>query len=196
MTLNLSTLYGNVGPANNDIANAVASNSNVAATIAANGGFGNTYTQLATASLSGISTTASWSGTYKRIIISVPGIYISASNVAVNIRFNGDSGTNYRGGMGNYSATYAAGNGSTSFTGLQTGTAGGNVTSYYLTFETPAATSSAKPFTISAFAGYVPVVATGNGAYLSSSALTSVTLLSNDGTSTFTAGSIYVYGAN
>jgi len=114
MTLNLSTLYGSVGPTNTNIADAVAADSNMAATIAANvpsastiatavagavtSGFGNNYTLLTSGAVSGTSTTLTWSGSYKKIHIVLRDIYGTSAIGDLLLRFNGDSSANYVGG--------------------------------------------------------------------------------------------------
>ena len=119
MTLNLSTLYGSVGPANSDIAAAVAapSASTIAAAVAAPSSstiatavaaavptisaintsvstyaspYGGTVTSLGTQSLSGTATTFSSLGGYKTLRL-----YINGSSAAnsIQVRLNGDATT-------------------------------------------------------------------------------------------------------
>lgn len=211
MTLNLSTLYGNVGPANSDIAAAVAapSASTIATAVAGAvptisaintsvstyaSGFGNTYTLLTSGTMSGATSyTYSWSGTYKKLVIYSPSIYFTAAADNICVRFNGDSSAS------NYVSSYIYYNNYLS-------SPVGNYGYFYLTIGGNAAgSSSALRFSIDyptntnpksvqidgTSQGTAPI--SGQGYYLGSS-ITSVTFFGAN--SRGINGPVYVYGVN
>jgi hypothetical protein len=221
MTLNLSTLYGSVGPSNTNIADAVAADSNMAATIAANvpsastiatavagavtSGFSNTYTLLTSANYSGTTTqTVSFTPTgYKQILV----VYepFNMTNVAGNtmlVTFNSDSSTTNYTAIGRqysngapYVSTYAQyGNAGLYFTGTN---AGANMQAWFR-ISNPNSTSS--KIIEGATTGY----SNGGtefaiGRYLGTSAISSITLTCTASTniSASQSGSqIRVFGVN
>jgi hypothetical protein len=213
MTLNLSTLYGNVGPANSDIANAVAapSASTIATAVAGAvptisaintsvstyaSGFGNTYTLLGSAAYSAASAyTVSWSGTYKKIV--VMGLSYSDNNAEyMKIRFNGDSSSNYASGAGN-NTTGGHSFSDTSAYVVSSATAGG----FTVVVENANTTTAPKYFNSVGYSAGVTTSTFGTGHYTGSSAITSVTMLGSagGGISTNSLGNyngLYVFGVN
>jgi hypothetical protein len=204
MTVTLSSLFANsVGPANNDIANAVASNSNVAATIAANGGFGNTYTALTNASWSGAtSNTLSWSGTYKKIIIIATAFVSSVDGSQYWVRLNGDS-SSYNHNTYGYKYINNAYPSDlpisiSNYAPILQGAANG--TAFVMTIDN-ASSSGPKTFSSVAYSYYLRTCTLAYGSYVGTSAINSF-VLSNNNSATSTAyqaatfAGIYVYGVN
>jgi len=206
MTLNLSTLYGSVGPTNTNIADAVAADSNMAATISANvpsastiatavagavtSGFGNNYTLLTSTAYNGsTSYTLSWSGTYKKIVVVMQNGALGAAGLMI-MQINNDTTKNYSSGSWNQSSNSAASSSAAYIDYWNT------TGSLQIVFENPNQTNGPK--------WWSGVGSNGDffsGSYGGSSAITSVTLATNGGSAINSNGlvgynGIYVYGVN
>ena len=156
---------------------------------------GGGYTQLATGSLSGATTTiSSISGDYRDLVLRVFN-YVPASTGGLNMQFNGDSGSNY--------------------TSIYYSSSGENTTfgSTYVRLSEDASSSATNGFITSTISEYANTVSRKllttlsiteetaspvfnligfNGSFNSTSAITSITLLPNSGS--FTSGTYYLYG--
>jgi len=213
MTLNLSTLYGSVGPTNTNIADAVAADSNMAATISANvpsastiasavttagnsagwgaTGFADSWTLLTNTSLgSSSSITLSWSGTYKKII--VIGVSITGSaTTTLGFRLNGDTSSSYSFGLFNASTNnYQIQN--SGWYGVSS-TASGAPSFFRMTLDAPNS-SSIKVMDWVGFSQNDGAPYLGNGFWNNTSSVTSFNIYT--GNSATLNGNIYVYGVN
>jgi hypothetical protein len=168
------------------------------ATPAASGGM----TLLSTTTLSGSTTTiSSIAGGYKELQIIIKGAYV-ASDSGSNIRFNGDTGSNYSyNWMRTADTTYAAGSGrsTTSVTDAWAPSASANVQyqgALYMRIPLYTDTDFINYYweTWSGGDGTYTVHREGVGSYDSSAAITSISFISNG--STFSGGSVYIYGVN
>ena len=200
MTLNLSTLYGNVGPANSDIATAVAgavptiSAINTSVSTYASG-FGNTYTLLTSGTMSGATSyTYSWSGTYKKIVMNFLGVYTGTNGGTPAFRFNGDSGNNYSWGD-NYGSGSGYQNPSNMIaSNLSIWNSSAEKVFITMTIDNPNSTTpKAVQFQGEGGNSYAFVI--GVGSYQNSSALSSVTFFDPSSNNPL-YGSAYVYGVN
>jgi hypothetical protein len=157
-------------------------------------------TQLATGSLSGTTTTiSSISGAYKNLVIRLDSPDVN-NNTVVIIRFNTDSASNYR-YVSIYSDQYNTVQNSGADSGIQlitTLAADGTNAGSTLTVFDYSATTQYKPIQYTSaykFATSSVLRAEGGfGAYVSASAITSVSIIAGS-TNTLT-GTYYIYGVN
>ena len=165
---------------------------------------GGGITLLSTTSLSGISTTVSAiSGSYKNLFVFVKGVYVDTDSAQINIRLNGDTGSNYANNLVRNTAGTIVGISSTeSQIRAIARTPNNNTNALYLgnaqLFLPRYTDTDIQPyslFSMGADAGAGTLQSfVGTGTYNNSAAITSITVLSNDGTTTFTGGTIYIYG--
>jgi hypothetical protein len=162
------------------------------------------FTLLSTTSLSGVSTTvSSISGSYKNLFVFVKGVYVNTDSAQINIRLNTDSGSNYANNIVRNTAGTLVGISSTeSQIRAIARTPNSNSNALYLgnaqLFLPRYTDTDIQPYSLvsmgaDAGAGTYQSYH-GTGTYNNSAAITSVTVLSNDGTTTFTGGTIYIYG--
>jgi hypothetical protein len=158
-------------------------------------------TLLSTTTLSGSATTISTiAGGYKRLQIVIKGMY-QAADVGCSFTFNGDSGSNYAyNWMRNVDGTYATGynNPNTSVSGFMAGNNSGarSIGSSQIDIPLYTATDYINYQWTSwgGGNGSQAIQWRGSGAYDCSAAITSVTFTS--GGSTFSGGTVYIYGVN
>jgi hypothetical protein len=166
---------------------------------------GGGYTELATGTLSGATTTInSISGSYKDLILYVYDYVISSTGGAMFIRPNADSGANYsdtgvimEGAAG--TAVYTN-NGGTEmyFTGYGGNTSSANNLHSTFVFYNYANTDAHKNYLINGTSFNTTasptrfVVKNGMGVYRSTSAITSLVI--HAGSNSFSAGTYYLYG--
>jgi len=164
---------------------------------AAAGGF----TELATGSLSGTTTTiSSISGSYRNLFIRLEDIVTSA-NGNVFLRFNSDSGTSYRyADVNSRTGTVSSsGTGDSGLTFIVTLNSTGTDASAAITVYNYANTVSYKNVEYTSI-GLCPISSpvltsrTGGGAWVSTSAINSVSIIA-ESTNTLT-GTYYIYGQN
>ena len=163
---------------------------------------GGGITLISTTSFSGSSITlSSIPTTYKNLYLEITGVYGSDTYQDVNVRFNGDSGSNYdwgKQGSQNSSTDVSNAQSATSFQIVNSGT------------NTGAADKSSAILSVFNYAQTsVPVIFTSfgrgkqdtnlkssvvNGQYRNAANVTSITFLASSGT--FSAGSVKLYGVN
>jgi hypothetical protein len=162
------------------------------------------FTLLSTTALSGVSTTvSSISGSYKNLFVFVKGVYVNTDSAQINIRLNSDSGSNYANNIVRNTGGTLVGISSTeSQIRAIARTPNSNSNVLYLgnaqLFLPRYTDTDIQPYSLvsmgaDAGAGTYQSYH-GTGTYNNSAAITSVTVLSNDGTTTFTGGTIYIYG--
>jgi hypothetical protein len=166
------------------------------ATISAGG-----YTELATGSLSGTTTTiSSLSGSYRNLFIRLEDIVTSA-NGNVFLRFNSDTGTNYRyADVNSRTGTVSSsGTGDSGLTFIVTLNSTGTDAAAAITVYNYANTVSYKNVEYTSI-GLCPISSpvltsrTGGGAWVSTSAINAVSIIA-ESTNTLT-GTYYIYGQN
>lgn len=156
-------------------------------------------TSLATGSLSGSSVTiSSIVGTYKTLVLSINNPY-HANQPQMGLRFNGDSGTSYRTVSINTSNTSANAPAATTDMRILPNNIGSSATSYascYVTIPNYALTDVRKVIsTVGNYGdGSVPLSSFTTNGWVSSAAITSITILVTS--DSFTGGSYTLYGAN
>jgi len=162
------------------------------------------YTELATGTLSGASTTiSSISGSYKDLILYVYDYVITSTGGAMFLRVNADSGANYSGtGVimeGANGTAVDTNNGGTQeyFTGYGGNTAANNLHSTFI-FYNYANTDAHKNYLVNGTSFNTTASPTRftvknyMGTYRSTSAITSLVI--HSGSNAFSAGTYYLYG--
>ena len=166
-------------------------------------GFGNTYTLLASGSISGSTFTLSWSGTYKKIVVTYP-CFNNSATANGYIRLNGDSSTSaYNFGPSVYTRSngYALGYTSYNQSGFQfsNGLFGSYANSAYLVIENASSTSAKivnGGIMSDSGSGSAVVNQIIGASYHGGSAITSVSLVAASGTLSNLVGVATVYGVN
>lgn len=161
------------------------------------GGASGGETLLSTTTLSGSSTTiSSIPTTYQHLRAIIVGVYASGQD-EMTIRFNGDTGSNYNSGFSYGSSSSGVSRAATS------GVISYSYNTSSISFQTAldlniprySITSGIQMFGFNGWMGQTRDGIAGGGTYTNkSAAITSITFLS--GTSTFTAGTVFLYGVN
>jgi len=162
------------------------------------------FTLLSTTALSGVSTTvSSISGSYKNLFVFVKGVYVNTDSAQINIRLNTDTGSNYANNIvRNTSGTIVGISSTESQIRAMPRTPNSNSNALYLgnaqLFLPRYTDTDIQPYSLigmgaDAGAGTLQSYHA-TGTYNNSAAITAVTVLSNDGTTTFSGGNIYIYG--
>jgi hypothetical protein len=209
MTLNLSTLYGSVGPANSDIATAVAGSvptiSAINTSVANNAPSSNNWAYLAS-NTSLNTTTITFSGlsgykTYKVLFVQVQAP--SSNSGFIYCRINGDTNTVYSWGAGTFSSSTTVGSIASGSSINITGNYGNIGNSQVFGGEvvvSQANTSYAKTidFKFYGYSGGSNYVV-GSAGYTGGASVSSITLFNSSTGNYFqsgTGGGFYLFGAN
>jgi hypothetical protein len=155
-----------------------------------------TFTLISTTSLSGSTTTVTGLSGKNQLYFFIDGASMSGAGQDLNIRFNSDSGNNYKGIGTLINGSTLSGvsdlDGASLFFAQQGGDAANTVTGYLMLDGANATTN--KPFSFASRAtGTSNRSVSGMGRYTGTSVISSVSVIAGSGT--FDAGSILVFGA-
>lgn len=156
---------------------------------------GGGMTLLTTTSLSGSSTTsATFSGAYTQLVMYLQNV-VTNTGTQANIRFNGDTGSNYayRRYDTTSSVTLGSGNADKLILFNTTAATGKNAGHSILKLMRPSDTNTVY-MEVTTLENSAAQFWTAAGVYDNSAAITSATFIADGGT--FSAGTVYIYGVN